>query len=161
MENTNPNSESSELYNIAVTEAATYYLRETSKWAKFLSIVGFVVSALTVLGGFFAGSIVSALSAMGGGEFGGVAALGAGMGVFFGIIYILVGLLYFFPSLYLYRFSEKTKIALSTMDSRQLAEAMKNQKSFFKFWGMLVAIMLGLYALLFLLSIVFGAVMGA
>ena len=159
MENTNADNASSALYDIAVTEAGTFYLREAAKWAKFLSILGFIGSAFAIIMGLFAGSIMSALTMFGAGAFeeasglDGAGAFGTGVAIIFGIVFVLVGVLYIFPSLYLYRFSEKTRIALATMDSRTLTEALKNQKSFFKFWGVYAAIVIGLYLLNIVVSI--------
>ena len=91
-----------------ITEASRSYLRETAKWAKFLAIIGFVMIGFMVLVGVFFGSIMG--SAMSDLEDAGLKA-GVGTGAF-GFIYIFIALLYFFPTLYLYRFATRTKQAV-------------------------------------------------
>ena len=136
-----------------ITEASRGYLRETAKWAKFLAIVGFVIMGFLVLFGLFFGAIMG--STMSGLE---DAGLGAGIGAgAFGAIYVVMALLYFFPTLYLYRFATRTKQALLDSDSEGLAWGLEQLKSTFKFMGIMMIVILALYALMFLFAIVFGA----
>jgi len=136
------------------------YLQETAKWGKFLSIVGFISVGLMVLMGIFMGtmgmSAMNDISTMGGGPnpFG---MIGGG---FFIIFYSLIGLLYFFPSLYLYRFSAKTKLALQNDDQAEMTEAFMNMKSLYKFWGIFMAVIIGFYALVFIMAL-FGGIFTA
>lgn len=74
-----------------------------------------------------------------------------GMGFLFGGMYLLMGLLYFFPIWYLFNFSQKLKSALSTKSSDELSIALLHQKSFYKFWGIVMIITIGFY-------VVFGLV---
>ncbi|MEL7223009.1 MAG: DUF5362 family protein [Bacteroidota bacterium] len=152
-ENTNPSSESSSLYELNVTEVATMYLTETSKWAKFLSILGFILCGFMVFGGLFAGTMISMFSGMAGEAYEGAPGMAA-VGPFLGVFYILAALLYFFPSYYLFKFSDKLKNALYTMDSQVLTKAFENLKSVFKFWGILAIVVLAIYGLIFVFSLI-------
>jgi len=129
------------------------YLRETAKWGKFLAIAGFVgigLMVLIMLGMiFFIGSSNEFASTLG------IAEL-AGGGFIFGF-YIVIFAIYIFPLLFLYRFSTKIKTALAHDDQEFLSEAFKNLKSLYKFMGIFMAVILGLYALIFLFSILGGA----
>lgn len=135
-----------------ITEASRRFLSETAKWAKFLAIAGFVFIGIFVIFGLFFGAIMG--SAMHGledaGQFGG---LGAGT---FGLIYVGLALLYFFPTLYLYRFATRTKAALVASDSEALSRGLEQLKSTFKFMGVLMAVIIGFYVLLFLGGLLFG-----
>jgi len=138
-----------------ITESSRSFLRETAKWAKFLAIVGFVMVGLMVLFGLFFGSIMGA--AMTGMEDAGLEqALGGGA---FGFIYVVIALLYFFPTLYLYRFATRTKQALANSDSEGLAWGLEQLKSCFKFMGIMMIVMLSFYAIIFVFVIIFGAAM--
>lgn len=141
----------SNLFELRLDQQASGYLSETAKWGKFLAIVGFIMCALIVLIGIFAGSIMSSAF----GELGGGAGFG-GMGVGMAVVYILFALLYFFPCLYLYRFAVRAQVALRNNDQQSLNIAFMNLKSCFKFVGILTIIVLALYAL----GIIF-AVLGA
>src|ERR1700759_5102624 len=123
------------------------YLSEAAKWGNFLSIVGFVLSGLLAIVALFAGSIFSRVTTMYGG---GAGFIGAG---FITILYLLIAALYFFMSLFLYRFSNKMKIALYANDQATLNDSFLNLKSLFKLWGILTIIYLVLIGLLFIIAI--------
>ncbi|MFT4022366.1 MAG: DUF5362 family protein [Flavihumibacter sp.] len=133
------------LFELQIDPVANGYLTETAKWAKFLSIIGFIVCGFIVLGGIGFASMLGGLmqntNGMGGAGFGLVS-----------IIYIAFAALYFFPCLYLYRFSVAMQAALAVSDNRKLQESFMNLKSTFKFMGILTIIILAFYAL----AIVFG-----
>jgi len=127
------------------------YLRESAKWGKFLAIVGFVMCGFIAIMALFAGSIISMFSGFPASEELGGGAM-AGFGAMITVLYLLLAVLYFFPSLYLYRFSTKVQEALRTNDQETLTYAFENHKSLYKFWGIFTAIFLGFYALLFLIG---------
>jgi SNF family Na+-dependent transporter len=77
----------------------------------------------------------------------------APMGLF-GIIYLLLGLLYFFPTLYLYNFSQNIKKALVDSSQQNLDLGFENLKSFFKFIGVFSIVTISLYILLFVFAAV-------
>ncbi len=131
------------------------YLKETAKWGKFLAIVGFVMLGLVMLIflllAIFVGS--TGLAALDGPESAVFGAMGAATIMFYVFLFIIF---YFIPSLFLYRFATNMQIALRNEDSDTLQTSLSNMKSLFKFFGILTAIFLGLYALIFVFSIFFG-----
>ena len=136
---------------LSITHASYSYLEEISKWTKFLSIVGFVLSGLMILGGFSAMSFDTDI-------FGNVAeALPMALIAVYGIMYIVIGLFYFIPCMFLFKSSTAMKSALQNNDNIQLEESLKKHKSFFKFIGITTLIMLGLYAIGIVFAIIFFA----
>lgn len=131
---------------LSITHESRNYLQETAKWGKFLAIVGFVFVGFMVLVALFAGSLMGATM----GELG-----IPGGAIFFTLLYLALAAIYFFPCLYLYHFSSKTKMALLTNSTPILTESLKNLKSLYKFMGIFMAIILGLYALMFVGSFLF------
>lgn len=127
------------------------YLHESARWARFLGIVGFVITGLVVLGALFAGTMMASMSSMGG--------IGAGFltGGMITVLYLLFALLMFFPSLYTFKFGSSMKGALANDNEAQMTEGFKNLKSMWKFWGIYMIVILGFYALMFLLSLLGGA----
>lgn len=122
---------------LIVSPIASNYLSETGKWGKFLAILGFCFVGLIVLGGLFAGTLFSAM--------------GTPMpfpGFVLGLIYVLIGLFYFFPVYYLFKFSSQVRVALMSKNSQELDAAFGNLKSHYKFIGIFTIIMLGLYVLI-------------
>lgn len=125
---------------LTITDMAAGYINETRKWAQFLAILGFIGTGMIAIGSMFSGMI------------------GAG-GIAITVLYLLMALLYFFPSLYLFRFSEKSNRALYKKDSDELEAAMGNLKSTFKFYGVSAIVFISLYLLFFIFAGV-GAGMG-
>lgn len=147
------NDTTPENINLYLNDAAKYYLGDTAKWAKFLAIMGFVGCGILVLIGLFFSLFMSTMGKFSSSEmpFSG-----------FGLIYVALAALYFFPSLYLFQFAKNAKLALQTEDSDLLATAIDKHHSAFKFIGILTATVLGLYALIFIFVIVgFGIGMNA
>ncbi|MEL6864458.1 MAG: hypothetical protein AAFP19_08570 [Bacteroidota bacterium] len=134
---------------LAFTPASISYLKETAKWARFLAIVGFIFVGFMVLGSFTAGTILSS-------SFAGVPGGSPIAGGAVTFIYLLFSLLYFIPTLYLYRFSKNARLAIDSNDTDLMTEALGNMKSVYKFWGIAMAILLGFYALIFLVAIFAG-----
>lgn len=143
--NTNTASE-----HLNISEQASNYLKQTGKWSKFLGILGFILTGLIVTIGVFFGSIMSLIPATNS------TMPIDGMGSIISILYVLMGALYFMPSWYLYSFSKKITLALENKDEIELDNALKNQKSFFKFWGVCTIVVLILYPVMIIGMLIFG-----
>lgn len=134
---------------MGLTNAARGHLMETAKWAKFLAIVGFIMIGILVIVAFSLGGIMSSIP-----EFSEVPGMADMGGAFITVMYLFIALLYFFPTLYLYRFATKTQTALAGSNAEGLGSGLENLKSTFKFMGIIMAIFIGLYALIFLFAII-------
>jgi hypothetical protein len=134
------------LFELQIDANAQAILRETSKWAKFLSIVGFIFCGIMVVIGIFAASLFATMSTQYGSPM--PSQLGGLMTGF----YIVYAVIYFFPCLFLFRFSTRTQVALRNNDQLQLSTALGSLKSYFKFFGILTIIVLAILALAFILG---------
>ncbi|MDQ3292035.1 MAG: DUF5362 family protein, partial [Bacteroidota bacterium] len=131
---------------LQVTAQMRNYLLLTAKWTKFLAIVGFVLIGLMVIGAFTFGTIMRSMMA----NFPGAPTnMPGGSSVVMTIYLLFFAVLYFFPTLYLYQFSSKTKAALLYGEEINLAFAFSRLKSFFKFWGIFLIVILVFYGLVF------------
>ncbi len=148
METTTSINQETGLFDVQIDGHSLEYFRESAKWAKFIAIVGFIGCGLMVFAGLFAGSILSTTSAM---AFGPYSGLGGGV---FTVIYLIFAAIWFFPCYYLYKFASQMKLALSTNEQEKLSGSLKNLKSYFRFLGILIIIMLSFYALAFIFGIV-------
>jgi hypothetical protein len=125
------------------------YLFTAARWSKFLGIVGFVFTGFIILGGI-------GMMAMGGFLFSGMGNSGslfAGMGVLAGVFYLLFAALYFYISLYLYRFGSKMQDGLNSSTPTHVTEAFKNLKGFFQLTGIFTAVIIVFYILFFVMGI--------
>jgi Family of unknown function (DUF5362) len=144
------------LFDLHLDQSSINYLGEAARWSRFLAIIGFIYCGLMVLCGLFIGSIMSMLApAMGGGE----SAFSTIGSAFTGFFVISFALLLFFPAYYLFNFSTKLRRAIQNNDQPVLTESLKNLKSFFKFYGILVIVLLSFYILIFIAGII-GALVG-
>ncbi len=130
---------------LEIDNIAAAHLSDTAKWGKFLAIIGFIFCGLLVIGGIAFSVLVSSASGYYGNIF-------SRMGPAIGVIYILIALVYFFPCLFLLRFSVKMKAALLTNDQETMNEAFSQHRRMYKFVGILTIIFLALYAL----GLIFG-----
>ena len=137
-----------ELEELHLTSAAKGFLKETAKWCFFLSILGFIGMGLMVIFSFFAATIFALMP-----EMPETQDMPFNMGTFLTIIYLSIAAIYFFPVLYLFKFSTKLKTALKTKDDDQLATAFEKLKSHYKFIGVFAIITISIYVLLFIVGI--------
>lgn len=143
--------------SLVLNEQAVAALRESAKWCLFLSILGFVGIAFMIMGGLFMSVDMSAIPenpAFGGG----MNPLGA-IKAYFGIMYIVIAVLYFFPIYYLYKYAAGTKRALESSNSDVLTDALVNLKSHHKFLGITAIVIISLYIVIIIGVIVFAAKM--
>lgn len=129
------------------------YLTEAAKWAKFLSILGFILCALMIVVALFAGTLLSASFSQFDSS---LSSMGSAGSVFITVWLLLIALLYFFPSLYLFNFASKMQVAIRNNDQVNLNNSFKNLKSCFKFWGIFLVIILCIYAIAITFAIVAG-----
>jgi hypothetical protein len=111
---------------VTVTESMINSMRSTKPWTKLLAILGFVGVGLMVL----IGAAFVVFGNMFPQQNGAVA----------GVFYILFSVLYFMPSLYLYKFSSSIGNFLKSNGALDLESALSHQKSFWKFMGILALI---------------------
>jgi uncharacterized membrane protein len=133
--------------DLQIDHVSQSHLAETAKWANFLSIVGFVLSGIIAIMALFSGAF---LGAAGGRRYGGDSVLiGAG---FIMVIYIIIAVLYFFMSLFLFRFASKMKAALYNTDQESLNASFMNLKVLYRFMGIITII----YLVFIVLALVLG-----
>ena len=145
----------SSLFELSVDAQARSFLTETAKWGKFLAILGFVFCVIIVL--------VGVLIATNYEEFGKVINAYDNnntlreMGPAIGIVYVVGAVIYFFPCLYLLRFSNQMKAAVASDDQTKLTSAFKNLKSMFRFVGVFTIIIIAIYLLGTFVAVASGA----
>ncbi|WP_256007534.1 MULTISPECIES: DUF5362 family protein [Pedobacter] len=136
---------------LMISEDIRSYLYETAKWAKFLSIIGFVITVFIVLLAFSPGAFLASMNSVAG-ESNPYAAMGAsGLTVMF----MIIALIYFYPSFMLFKYANAAKQAVLFGDQPKLEVAMATMKSFFKFWGILTIVVLAFYLIAFISALAF------
>ncbi|RYY56625.1 MAG: hypothetical protein EOO09_05705 [Chitinophagaceae bacterium] len=147
-------NENLNLFGLSIDPTSRIHLGEAARWARFLSIVGFIVIGLfVVVALFFSSTVASSMS--GGGMYGDGYSSGVGLGsTVIAVTYILISLLWFFPTLFLFRFASKMKAALATNEQDSLNVSFQNLKAMLRFMGILTIIGLVLWVLALLTTII-------
>lgn len=124
-------------------------IHATAKWAKLVAILGFVLLGIMLIIGAVAGSLVSRAMAMSAAVTGQAMPLDPTMlSLLYGLVFLVVVIIYFFPTLFLYRYATRTLRALrSGFDAAEFSKGVGAQRSFFSYVGILMIILVGLYAI--------------
>lgn len=145
----NQQSEQTQPVSIELQQETLQHLNETRRWGFFLAILGFVLIGFMVMGGLSVGLIFS--------KFAPASASQSPFPTYLlGLVYVVLALVYFFPTLYLFKFSTMTKKGIEEMNSNDIHLAFKNLKSLFRFIGIFTIIMISLYILIILGAMIFS-----
>ncbi len=119
-----------------MTDSIIGSLRKTRPWTLLIAILGFVFSAFMVIAGvpmLLGGGMMG--SGMEGME--GLEVFGGGMMIGLGVLYLVMGVIYFMASLYLLRYSGSIKRVVAGMQVSDLETALSQQASFWKLMGIM------------------------
>ncbi|MDR1107716.1 MAG: DUF5362 family protein [Spirochaetaceae bacterium] len=146
-----------------LTETMIRYLKGSSPWLRFLGILGFIGAGGTMLGGLLfliagtlgRGFFTAVLSeqmeiAAETGDIGIV----SGLTVFSGILIVITGIICLFPARFIYNFGNRIKNFLQNNSEGELERALKNNKSLWKFVGIVTIIYLAFLPVMFVFSII-------
>jgi hypothetical protein len=128
-----------------LTAAMIRYLKESSPWLRFVGIVGYIGAAFLIISG-----ITLMLTGEGIIRF-------RGLSLFSGLTslsYVPVGVLAFFPAHYTHKFGLKIRHYLLGGGEKDLEEAFKNNRSMWKFTGILVIVYLSFIPIGLIVAIV-------
>ena len=139
--------EDNSLLDLRIDPGSGSYLYETSKWAKFLAILGFIITGLVVL----VTLVFVVLAFVNFNDESAAYRFGYGIGQLLLVLGLL--LIYFFPCLYLYRFASKLQTALKINDQPLLVDSFLNLKRCFKFVGVLTLVMILIYVVAFIFMV--------
>jgi hypothetical protein len=121
-----------------LTAAMIRYLKEASPWLRFIGILGYIGAAILFGVGIFMAIILlinGVRNRSGVVEF---------ITSFMGFIYVIMGVLCFFPARFTHRFGAKIRNYLLSGAEKDLEEALKNNKSLWKFSGIMAIVYLAL-----------------
>jgi len=132
-----------------LTERMLLYLYEASPWLRFTGVVFYIIFGFFVLGGIAAIIIPFALSGF-------TYIFDESPLWLYGVLYMLGGFVYFFPARFLYNFGAKIRSYRFTNSSKDLEQAFKNNKSLWKFYGILCIIFIAFIPVSIVLAIIGG-----
>jgi len=124
-------------------------LAGTKPWVRLCSIMGFIGAGFMILGG---------LMMIAGGAIGGMSSSSMrGMGGFqtlTGVIYLVLSVMYLFPSLKLWKYGTAILRLMSSRSAADLEQALEEQRGFWKFVGILMLVFAVMMVLAFVVGII-------
>ena len=135
----------SDFEELKIGENAKSFLLETAKWAKFLAILGFIGIGFMILAALMMmvlGSVIGNSS-------------GFSPGIL-GLTYLVMSVLYFFPTLYLFNFASKIKSAILNQNQQDSDLGLENLKKTFKFMGIMAIVVIAIYILAIFVGVAIG-----
>jgi hypothetical protein len=126
-----------EIKKIEIEQETLKHLNTTRKWAMFLAIIGFIFLGLVLIIGVLAGTFLTAFSS--GGK-----TIGISDSLMF-IPVLILSVIYFFPILFLFRFSKHSSHAIQNLDNKAFNKAIKNLKFYFVYVGVIIIVIFTLY----------------
>jgi phosphotransferase system glucose/maltose/N-acetylglucosamine-specific IIC component len=126
------------------------HLKETAKWGTFLAIMGYISVGLMTLVSLVLLAVRSTLTSFDRTGF-------LGKHPYFYLIYLVAALIYFFPVHLLYKFSSRAQKGLKFNDQSTINSSFKNLKLLYKFSGILVIVIMALYAVGIVIGIAVAA----
>lgn len=135
-----------------VPQGAVEALRGTRPWVRLIAVLGFLGAAMLLVFGL--------VVLLGGGAsmFGELGAGGGAAMIGLGLMYLLIGLLYFLPCLYLLRYAGRITRLVQGGGAATLVDALEQQRRFWRLVGIYAVAMLVLYGLVFVAAIVFAGI---
>lgn len=134
--------------DLSLTASAKSDLLKTSRWAKIMSIAGFLLVGfflLAAIGIFFVYKQFEYMEELD--------AFGLGFIMPMALVFGLLSIFYLYPLIKLYRFSTFSKSAVNNNDTFALERAMSEQKQLFTFLGIITIVVISIYVLMFLFNI--------
>ncbi|RYD21992.1 MAG: hypothetical protein EOP88_09525 [Verrucomicrobiaceae bacterium] len=134
----------------AITDGVVRELAGTKPWVRFLSVLMFIGTGLMVL-------LAIMMIVMGGAMAQAAPSnpfIAGGAGAFVGGIYLVMALLYVYPAIRLWKYASRISELMQSATSFSLEAALREQRKFWKFFGILALILVSLYALIIVGAII-------
>lgn len=122
---------------IEIEQETLNYLDTTRKWTMFFAIIGFIFLGLILIFGIIAGTFLSVFKS---------SEMGSGiLQIFLFVMLLILAVLYYFPIMFLFRFSKHTANAVRNLSKEELNKAFRYLKSYFVYVGILLIVVLVIY----------------
>ncbi len=133
-----------------VSDVSVDLLRQTKPWVQLIGVLTLVGAAFMALGGVSMVAL-SAIAPRGSGP--ATAALG--------LVYLPLAVVYIYPGIKLWKYGASINRLVASRDAADLEVALGEQKSFWKFCGILAIVLVILYVVMFVGMMAVGVIAGA
>lgn len=133
---------------IYLDDQALNHLNETRNWTLFLAIMGFISIGFMILAGIIMSVVFNTMD---------IPTIPGFFGVLYPVIFIVMGVLYFFPAYFLMQFSKFSSLTLKEKSTELFSKAMKHLKFFYRYTGILVIALISFYIIFFVVALFMGS----
>jgi len=133
-----------------LTEPMYKYLREASPWMRFIGIIGFIGSGIIVIFGLISLFFVNSLASLFTNDLQDTPFWLASLS------YTISGIVLFFPSFFTFKAGTLIRKFTYSSTDADLEEALKNNKSLWKFYGIFTIIMLAFIPVVIIITLIIG-----
>jgi len=138
------------LPGLQVDDSITQEILDLCKWARFLGILSFVLCVLIELLGVYLVYTVYELTNKYRSVYSNAYQTGASFGVAF--FYCIIGIIWFFPSLFLYQAGKRLKQAVDGLAQDIFAAGVAKLKACLRFWAIALLLMVLVFIFLAIFS---------
>lgn len=128
---------------IFFSDTVVDYMLESARWAKFISIVGFVLAFFIAVFALGINSLLPAINQITA-RSGGAAIPAGTMTTFITVYYLIIAFICFLFYFRLYQYSVNAQKAMHNSSQDEVEKAFKQLGGFFKYWGILTIVILGM-----------------
>jgi len=129
-----------------LTSESIDYLLKAAKWGKFLSILGFIVCGLLIVGGITMTFVLNMVSED-------MIPLDMPFSpTVLSFFYIIFAAIYLIPVIFLNSFSNNAIKAVNLSSTENMTTSIKNLKNLFVFVGVSTVVLIGLYTLILIIA---------
>lgn len=123
-----------------LTDTMVFYLKESAPWLRFIGILGYIASAITVLFGIII--VIITLTRETYETIASLASISGFVGITGGFagFNIIIGTLMFFPARFTYNFGARIRNFIKYNTEQELELAFKNNRSLWKFTGIMILV---------------------
>lgn len=118
--------------NLQIDPVTADHLKETAKWAKFISIAGFIFSGMIIIFAIYYYNLMTKYS-FGYRRYNNTLLLSV-------LIYVVVAIVWIVTSVYQMRFATKLLLALETNDQNEIQQSFFNLKIYYRISGIVTII---------------------
>ena len=126
--------------DLQLLEESKQYVCSTSKWMKFFAILGCIGAGFLILAAIMMSSLGSIMPLED--DFDVFGRIGLRM---VSVLYLVCAAVYIYPIITLFRASAAARLAVESNDNVQMTEFLKNNKSFWKYCGILTIVLFCVY----------------
>lgn len=137
----------------AITQGVIQQLARTKPWVRFMSVMVFIGAGLMIL----AALLMLVIGGLMSGQSNGNPIFSGGLRFGLAAFYVLFACVYIYPGIKLWKYASRIGDLVQSGNAMDLESALNEQRSFWKFLGIVILVILSIYVLVIIGSLAVGA----